>query len=306
VQPPFYVLINFHSGHQDTSALMEQITTALQQTGREVNIIPLNKDQDIDQRCRETVLKAKAQNACVVAAGGDGTINTIAALCHEHQVVLGVIPLGTFNYFARELGTETVEQALEAITSGRITTVAAGFIQDHIFLNNASLGIYTTIIRNREKHKSIFGRMRLVAAVSALLTLFRGQPPFALKMVIDGKDVVRRTNLVFFGNSMVQLHNLGFDAPPQRFRRALALIIMKPMTRLQTAGLLIRGILKKLHDASRLEEFDVTHVEINSRRTHIHAVIDGEIIRCTLPLTIRIERVALQVMAPLPQPEIPA
>ena len=74
----------------------------------------------------------------VVAAGGDGTISTVAAGLVDTQVPLGVIPLGTFNHFARDIGvTPTLEQAVQIIAAGHVRRIDVGEVNSHVFINNA-------------------------------------------------------------------------------------------------------------------------------------------------------------------------
>jgi diacylglycerol kinase family enzyme len=236
----------------------------------------------------------------VIAAGGDGTVNTVAGLCQEHGVVFGVIPLGTFNYFAREMGIPvTIKESVAIIAKGDRRKCSAGMIEKHLFLNNASFGLYSKLIRRREEASSSFGRWRIVAAITAAYTLFHRQKLFAI-IVTDAAGTRKsyRTSMVFVGNNTLQLENLGLNAANCTRQNKLAMIIMKKNTRWETARFLIRGIMRNLRQESKLEELCSESFDVEMDRPSLNVVIDGEIVTCTPPLRFSAMQNALEVIAP--------
>ena len=119
---------------------------------------------------------AVARDTAVIAVGGDGSLNTVAQAAHAAGCAMGVIPYGTFNYFARTHGiaTEPVAAARQVLQA-RPVPVQVGAINERIFLVNASLGIYPELLQDREAYKARFGRSRWVAFVAAGATLLRAQ-----------------------------------------------------------------------------------------------------------------------------------
>lgn len=298
MHPPVTVIMNAQSGSRNADPLRETILDRLRQDGREVTLLEVKNGNE--RTIERAVIDMQQKKGIVLAAGGDGTVNGVAALCHKHQAVLAVIPLGTFNYFARMLAIPAdINQALDVVITGSIRQVSAGFVQDHIFLNNASFGLYTRIIRNREADKARFGRLRLVAVFSAVITLFKGQKLFTITITKDGHEYVRHTNLVFVGNNSLQLENIGMQMQGCETADELAVIIMKPASRSQLARILWRGAIKNLKEEEKLEAFCADSFRVTSRRRRIDLVIDGEIIHCAMPLAFRAEKAALRVMAPV-------
>lgn len=87
----------------------------------------------------------------IVAAGGDGTIMAVASEMRDRKAAMGVLPLGTFNFFARGLGLpQEPQEAAEAILAGRAEKMSLATVNGQVFLNNASLGIYPSILKQRE------------------------------------------------------------------------------------------------------------------------------------------------------------
>jgi diacylglycerol kinase family enzyme len=296
---PITVILNIGSGSDVKQQIRQEITEVLTAAGHAFEIIDIPPIGDFAALCEPLVIKARRHGGMVVAAGGDGTVNTVSALCHKHDVLLGIIPLGTFNYFSRELKLPgEPAEAAKVLVTGKVRSVTVGEVNGRLFLNNASFGLYTSIIRQREQDKSRFGRFRIVALVSAILTMMRNQKPFAIKLIVEGNPQLRRTSMVFIGNNTLQLKNLELEVAQCAKEDRLAVVVMKPASRLTTVGLLLRGVLKNLNNDSRLEMFCTDSFSVESKRRKIDIVIDGEVIQCRTPLLFQVRRGALKVMVP--------
>lgn len=296
------VILNGGANPEEKKVLTETIAKAFEEAKQPVNIITIQTDDDFITICERWVTKAKDEGGVIAAAGGDGTINMIAGLCYRHKVTLGVIPLGTFNYFARDLSIPTdIKQAVEIITNGRIKKISVGLVEEHIFLNNASFGLYTKLIRQREVASSRFGRVRLIAAFAAMYSMLHAPKLFSIRINTDEEKQWHTTSMVFVGNNTLQLENLGMEVAACTRQDKLAVIIMKPASRWEMARFLLRGVVKNLKDEEKLTEFCSDGFEVKTNRTVIDLVIDGEIIQCKTPLEFRVEKNALNVLVPPPE-----
>jgi diacylglycerol kinase family enzyme len=294
------IILNSGSGADAKQQIRQKIDEALTPSGHTVKIIEVSPRDNFFAVCERAVTQAKLTGGLVAAAGGDGTVNTVAALCCKHDVPMGVIPLGTFNYFSRGLGIpDDPAAAAKVLVDGKISKVTVGYINDHLFLNNASFGLYTRIIRQREEDKSRFGRFRIVALLSAVRALLRGQKPFAIKIAAQESYQLRRTSMVFVGNNTFQLENLELDIADCTRADRLAVVILKPASRIVMARLLLRGAFKNLNGDSHLEMFCTDMIDVESKRRKVDVVVDGELIQCRTPLSFRVARHALKVMVPL-------
>ena len=118
------------------------------------HILVIEHGQAIADVARGAVKQAMARGGAVVAAGGDGTINAVAQAAHDAGCLMGVLPQGTFNYFGRTHGipAETTE-ATRALLNSCAEPVQVGLVNDHVFLVNASLGLYPPMLEDREEFK---------------------------------------------------------------------------------------------------------------------------------------------------------
>lgn len=296
-----YVICNTCSGSAQQAETRNLLKNAFEQSDAAFELVEITAGQSFLAACRAAAERAQQNNGVLVAAGGDGTVNYVASLCREYGLTLGILPLGTFNYFARELNIPgDLAEAARVISAGFSRDVSIGYVNDHLFLNNASFGLYTRIIRNRERDKSHFGRYRIVAFFSALATLFQKQRPLSITLQVGDETIKRKTAMVFVGNNTLQLKNFDLEVSECTRHDRLAVILMKKVSYWDTVRLIVRGLFKRLDDEQRLEMLCADFFDVSTRSKQVDVVIDGELIRCTSPLRFTVARQALQVLVPQP------
>src|SRR5262249_1860097 len=138
----------------------------------------------------------------VVAAGGDGTVSTIAAALAGGDVPLAVLPLGTLNHFARDLGMPaTIADAARAIADGAVDRVGVGEVTGRIFVNNSSRGLYPLVVASREADQRATGHGKWRAMLTAIWRVLRRFPLLAVQVRSAAGAVTARTPFVFVGNN---------------------------------------------------------------------------------------------------------
>jgi diacylglycerol kinase family enzyme len=299
---PISVVLNAGAGNKDAAAARRAIEEGLRASGRDVALFVARRPRDVPALAERA---ATTRPGILAAAGGDGTLNAVASVARANSLPLAVIPLGTFNYFARELGIPLdTTAAARMIPGGRIRYVPVGQVNDHLFVNNASIGLYPRVIEQREIHKQRFGRHQLVALLSGLVTLLRSHTAYRLRLEIDGQPVTLSSLSVFFGRNALQMEQLGLDEALCVARGELAVLAVREVGSLELLGLALRGALGRLERAENLRQHCALKVQVERldgrpwRPRHIRVALDGELIRCALPLTIESVPNALQVVVP--------
>lgn len=304
-------VVNGKAGSSDADATGDAIESGLREAGR-IGDVRFATPGDLARVAREGAAKALADKSAVVAVGGDGTINTVAQAAHAAGCAMGVLPEGTFNYFAREHGvpTETAD-ALRWLLDARPEPVQVSTINERIFLVNASVGLYPDLLQDRERWKARFGRSRVVALGAALATLLRAQDPLRLSIEWDGKVRKVRTLTLFVGNNRLQLDKLGLgdpNAPPDggAANGHITAVILKPVGTLEMVSLLLRGAMGKLGDAGGVEHFVcqklVVEPTLTLGRRRVKVAFDGEVEWMISPLTIRVLPKPLWLLKATPAP----
>lgn len=299
-QLPVTVILNVGSGHGDVTTCEQEISAGFKAAGRLHRIWVAETPAQVEKETRLALVEARTQPQIIVAAGGDGTINLVAGLVLERDMPFGVIPLGTFNYFARDLGIPLDPRAAAtAIATGRMRRVHVARVNGHLFLNNASFGLYRKLLEERERDKQRFGRYKIVAVLSALATVWRFRKVYSLRMKMDGWSSTIRTPMLFFGLNSLQLEKLALDVASCTNAGQMAVIALQPTSRWHLIGLAFKGALQGLHDSPALRCHGASQVVVDQpgqRQTRV--AVDGESFDCALPLQFQVQRDALQVVVP--------
>ncbi|MGE5926309.1 MAG: diacylglycerol/lipid kinase family protein [Gemmatimonadota bacterium] len=289
------VVLNGRSGRGAAPASAGRIRELCEEAGREVRVTSA-AGKAIERAARRAI-----EEGCdlLVGGGGDGTIGTVAAIAAEAGIPFGVLPLGTRNHFARDLGIPLdLDGAMRVILAGETRTIDLGEVNGRVFINNSSLGVYPRLVRFREKLRK-YGLSKWVAAAWALLAVLRRHPFMAVRITADGEPMVRRTPFVFIGNNEYRMEGLSAARRESLSDGVLALYVMNASGRrnlLWLAWQIVRG---RTADLKELEVFQVEEAEIELRRSATHVALDGELLTMRGTLSYRIQPGALEVFAPI-------
>ena len=239
----------------------------------------------------------------ILVSGGDGTIATAAAELLNSDTELAILPGGTLNHFARDLGVSTeAAEALELAVKGDCRGVDVGFVNGRVFLNTSSVGAYVRFVRVRERLERRFG-YRIASALAALRILFQLRR-FAVELEVEGAPRIYRTPLVFIGvgERELQLPTLGNRV--RDGRRGLHVMVVNGRSRARLLALGLAAVARGVDAVARTPELDSFLVErcrITLRRPTAVA-IDGELVAMHETLEYELRRDALHVVCPPPEP----
>jgi YegS/Rv2252/BmrU family lipid kinase len=251
---------------------------------------------DYEVRCRAI---AKRGDELLVVGGGDGSISAAASALAGSKTALGILPLGTLNHFARDLGLPTdIAEAAQLIARGRKRRVDVAEMNDHIFINNSAIGLYPLMVIDRDQQRKRLGRSkRLAMIVASVRTLVRFNHQRLTLTINDEKERID-TPLLFVGNND---YRIDLGAPGQRESLddgTLSVFVMRKKTR----GGLIAASIRALFNRSRdddMEKIDgVQRLRVGSHRSMLAVSLDGEVVHAAPPLDYKIRKQALRVIAP--------
>jgi diacylglycerol kinase family enzyme len=290
------VVLNAASGAVGQPAeTAERLRSLFAAAGREADIALARGGGEIVRAAQRAVA---AGCAVLVAGGGDGTVNACAAEVVGRDLPLGVLPLGTLNHFAKDLGIPLeLEPAVRIVLEGRTRRVDAGEVNGRLFLNNSSLGVYPRIVRLRERYQAT-GLGKWIAALWATLAVLRQDLFLAVRITTPETVVIRRTPFVFVGNNEYRMVGLGAGARDSLSEGKLAVYVMNAERRrslLQLAWRVFR------HGVDQIQELDlilVTEAEVETRRHRLQVALDGEVVLLEAPLRFAARPGALRVLAP--------
>lgn len=236
----------------------------------------------------------------VVAAGGDGTVAGVAHALAGTGAALAVLPLGTFNYFARGLKMpEDPEAAARCILDGAPHDIRVGTLNGRVFLNNVAIGLYPAILEEREAVYARFGRYRLLAHLASLRTILRFQQPYRMEIYQDDTRHSIRTPMVFVARSAYQLDQFGLEGAEAISDDRFVLFLAHQQTRLGFLRLAWRLVRRRVDHGRDVIVSAPRRIAIAVRgRRNIAVALDGEKLKMRLPLRIRLNDHLLQVILP--------
>ena len=294
--PRVPVLINAHGGTAAADPdIGKTVEDALEKAGINAEI-ELIHGGDCSVRCRAI---AERGDELVIVGGGDGTIAAAASVLVGTNTKLGVLPLGTLNHFARDLGVPTdIGEAAKLISRGNDRRVDVAELNDRIFINNSAVGLYPLMVLDRDLQRKRLGRSKKLAMiVASIRTLARFGHQRLTLTINDQKERVD-TPLLFVGNND---YRIDLGAPGQRESiedGQLCVLVMRKKTRRGFVAASIRALFNRTRDDD-MEQIDgVERLRVSSRRTVLPVSLDGEVVGIAPPLDYKIRKKALRVIAP--------
>jgi diacylglycerol kinase family enzyme len=290
------VILNARSGSRETADSRTVVERVLGASGRSFGISVASGDEI------GRVAQEKAQSNCevLVAAGGDGTVCGVAESARKFNKTLGVLPLGTFNYFAKNLGIPLeLEEACRVILSGASVRASVLDLNGRLVLNNTSIGIHPAALVQRRKLYRRWGRNQLNAYLSVLLTAFQPPPRMRVRLATDEGEVLRETPLVMVCSNAFQMETFGLAGKECLAAGKFALYVARMGGRATICRLGLRTVLRCLRPEIDYEVICTSDVTIETlRRRSFRAAVDGELERLESPLRIRVASQQLCVLAP--------
>ncbi len=237
----------------------------------------------------------------VVAAGGDGTVSAVAAGLAGTDVALGVVPLGTLNHFAKDLGLGEVEVALDTIAAGHTEHIDLGEVNGRVFVNNSSIGLYPEMVVERDVERRRNGRGKWPAMIRAAFRTLLRFPLLHVAIALAGKVTSARTPLVFVGNNEYERGPRALGTRRRLDRGRLSVYTVRATRRLHMFWVLLRAVFRR-DEPEDFEAHAVERADIVTNKRSIKVALDGEVVRMKPPLTYRTRPRALRVLAPIASP----
>jgi YegS/Rv2252/BmrU family lipid kinase len=296
------LILNPGSGAGFAEEISERTATAFRAAGREVRITLARSGTELTEAARAAIA---GKAAAVVAGGGDGTVSAVAAGLVGHDTPLGVLPLGTLNHFARDLGVpHDLEEAIQVILAGHTIAVDVGQVNGHTFLNNASLGLYPHIVLARRKYPARGIRKWFIAFWITLKVLARHRS-MAVRLSMGDDVALRRTAIVLVGNNEYRAAGLDAGSRESLSGGTLAIYLVNaggrhhPLRLIRLAWHMVLGVAL---DGDHLELVRAPAVTVESKRSRLYIALDGEVNVVEAPLEFRSVPGALRVLVPAQEP----
>jgi diacylglycerol kinase family enzyme len=289
------ILINGRAGTVADGADPSRLEARLLAALPDARVVFTGNGRDVTAEARRAV---EGGARMVVGGGGDGTLNSIAAAVAGTQTALGILPLGTLNHFARDIGVPLeLDAAIHTLASGRVTTVDVAEVNGVTFLNNSGLGLYPVIVQLRELRQRT-GSSKWPAALWATLKALARYERLSIRVHLEGRELSRRTPVVFVGNNEYLPEGLQSPARERLSDGLLSVYIPHAHGRVRLILFSLRSLFVRPRPSRDFDAFLTRECWIHSRHHGLKISLDGEVIVLRPPLHYRTRPRSLRVMVP--------
>jgi diacylglycerol kinase family enzyme len=233
----------------------------------------------------------------VIAAGGDGTISSVAGELVHKNIPLGVLPLGTLNHFAKDLNIPLdLRKAIEVISRKKTQKIDVAEVNGVYFINNSSIGLYPKIVKKRTEKIERLGGRKWVSMFAAAISVFKHYP--LLKVTVDDKEkqIYSKTPFVFIGNNQYEMHLFNLGGRNNISEGKLSVYFPTSSGKLSLLKYAFLTLINRLNQEKNFKIISTEHVTLETEKKIIEVATDGEVLLLQTPLDYRIHPAALNVI----------
>lgn len=302
VAPRVRIIVNPASGTAQQVGLdeLEDVVDWLEEQGIPAELCPTERAGHAVELAREAV---KAGMDMVVAAGGDGTVNDVIQALAGHTTALGVLPMGTVNVWAREMGIplNTVD-ARDVLLHGMRRRVDLGRAGARYFLMMSGIGFDAEVARRVEQKQTWLKRLGLkllnYLATAGILSVTHHSTRIWMRS--DGKRRSVNALMVLIGNTRLYGGAFTFTNKALADDGLLDVVVISSGGVLYRMGVLVRAALRRPSLGPRVRYVRTRSLRLEAA-TPVPVQVDGEVIG-TLPMTFTVTPSALTVVVPKDAP----
>lgn len=286
------VIINERSGISARPDAGAEIQALFARAGAQVRLERVREPGDLAARARQ----AASRSDVLVAAGGDGTVSTVAGVAVETHATLGVLPIGTLNHFAKDVGLPLdLEGAVSTVVAGHVRELDVGDVNGRIFVNNSSVGLYPRMVLERHAEQRR-GRGKWTAFTIAMLRTWGNYRMVVARLVVDGKETVVRTPFIFVGNNRYRAEGFQLGGRSRLDEGRLSIFVAPDAGRFEILALPVRALSHRLTTDASFAAFHADTLAVDMARRRVSVAVDGEIAIMQAPLVYRVRPRALRAI----------
>lgn len=231
------------------------------------------------------------QKAIIAVIGGDGTISSVAACVAGTDAIFAPLPGGTLNHFTKDLGVnQDLTKAIKQLTKTKERDIDVAAVNDIVFINNSSLGLYPASLLERAEFEANIGKWP-AAVYASLRALVRFK---TYRVTIDGET--HKTPFIFVGNNRYRLDKLGGTERTKLDESILTVFIAKTESRLTLLKIVVFALIGQARALPEFEEYHPKTLSISMKRRRATVSHDGEVDKLSTPITYEIRPGALKVL----------
>jgi diacylglycerol kinase family enzyme len=294
----YHVLLNARAGAAlARGTTRQELERLFEKAGLRASI-----DADMDLPMADRLSRLRESNAeVIVAAGGDGTVTAVASALIGTPKALAILPLGTVNALARDIGVPIdLTDWIAALAQMQPRQVDVGELNGQIFLHKVVVGVIPALAAGREQVRGGSPAAKLAFLRFAFRRLLRSR---RMAMEIVHPDGAGRIHRVF---AFAVANNEYDEAPGRLFARSrfdegrLYIYLLKHLSVLDLGRLTVEMLLGRWRDDDAVQIDAATQLIVRTRKKTLKVMLDGEVQSFLTPLRFRIRPLSLTLLAPVP------
>lgn len=246
----------------------------------------------VDDNLSKNIAPYIKKKAIIAAIGGDGTLSSIAGLVAGSNATFAPLPGGTLNHFTKDLGiSQDINEAIKNLTSAKPRFIDVGSVNDTVFINNSSIGLYPSSLSEREDLEA----KKLSKWPAAVIASIRAFVKYRTYTVTIGNETFK-TPFLFVGNNDYHLDNLNNPGRSTVNKGVLSVYTVASSSRLDLIELIGWTIAGRLKNANEIRIWKTKSLTIHTKRQSIRLSRDGELERTQSPLRYKIREKSLKII----------
>lgn len=275
------IVLNPTSGVMQRPGVREEIDDLFREAGIDAHVHAVAHPDDTPATARAAL---DAHPAALIAAGGDGTVGAVAAAVAGTSTPMGVLPLGTLNHFAKDAGLPLdLKKAVQTIADGHTRQIDVGRVNDRVFVNNASLGVYPSFVESRDRFVDQ-GRWKASAVVLAMADVLGREGEMVIRLQGDCTRILARTPFVFVGNNEYCVEGLSMGGRTRLDAGRLFAYYAPPVRTRDLPKLFRQAVFGRARRDRVLRSMAATEMWVDTFTPAIRVACDGEVLTLASPL----------------------
>ncbi len=228
----------------------------------------------------EAIKKCIKKHAIILVGGGDGTIRTAAHHCVYKSIIMGVLPLGTLNHFAKEMGLPgSVDELVASLKEGHTSKIDLAKVNDHIFINNSSIGFYPKFADKRDEYSKYYNKW--LSYIPGFIESLKKHKSFYITIKSKNLNLSLHTSFLMISNN-VYSYEFPMTIKRDSFQKALLGLYYFKQGKIRLFKLIQRLFSNKNVFEIHQSEYPI---EIHFRREkEVTISLDGETTKVQTPL----------------------
>ncbi|HET9467515.1 MAG TPA: diacylglycerol kinase family protein [Vicinamibacterales bacterium] len=290
------IVLNPTSGVMQRPGVRQEIDDLFREAGIDAHVRAVANPDDTPATARAAL---DTRPAALIAAGGDGTVSAVAGAVAGSATPMGVLPLGTLNHFAKDAGIPIdLKKAVQTIAAGHTRQVDVGRVNDRIFVNNASLGVYPSFVESRDRFLEQ-GRWKVAAVALAMADVLRREGEMVIRLEGDSARVLARTPFVFVGNNEYLAEGLNMGGRSRLDAGTLFAYYAPPVRTRDLPKLFGQALFGRARRDRALRSMATTEMWVETFTPAIRVACDGEVLTLESPLHCQSWPRALTLFCPV-------